>query len=79
MIVVFTGGPVVKIPYFHYRQCRLDPWSGKFHLLCCSAQKKKKRKKWDFPSCPVVENLPANPQDTDPTCLGATKPMYHNY
>ena len=63
MIAVFTGGPVVKIPYFHCRQCRCDPWSRKFHLLHGAAKKKRKkeRKKWGFPGCPVVENLPVNP------------------
>ena len=42
----------------------------------------------DFSGGPVVKNQPANAGDTgsvpylvwkDSTCLGATKPMHHNY
>ena len=40
----------------------------------------------DFPGGTVVKYLPANAGDTvralvweDPTCHGATKPVYHNY
>ena len=39
---------------------------------------------WGFPGGPVVENPPANAGDTgslvreDPTCRGATKPVFHN-
>ena len=38
-----------------------------------------------FPGGPLVKNSPANAGNTSPipgldcTCLGATKPMYHNY
>ena len=39
----FPGGPVVKIPHFHYRGHRFEPWSGKFHMPCGEAEKKKKR------------------------------------
>ena len=41
---------------------------------------------WGFPGGAVVKNLPADAGDTgsilvweDPTCCGATKPVYHNY
>ena len=40
----------------------------------------------DFPGGPVVKNLPAyagdrvqSPGQEDPTCLGAAKPLGHNY
>ena len=40
-----------------------------------------------FPDGPVTKNLPCNARDTgsipgigkDPTCLGAAKPVCHNY
>ena len=42
--------------------------------------------RWGYPGGSVVKNLPANertwvqsPVLEDPTCLGATKPVYHNY
>ena len=45
-----------------------------------------KKKLGDFPGGTVVKNLPANAGNTglspgpgDPTCRGATKPVYHNY
>ena len=45
------------------------------------------REMGDFPDCPVVKNLPVNGGDMgsisevqeDPTCLGESKPMHHNY
>ena len=40
----------------------------------------------DFPGGPVVKSPPANAEtqvqslvQEDPTCFGATKPLYHNY
>ena len=38
----FPGGPVVKTPCSHYRRQGFDPWSGKFHMLCGMAKKRKK-------------------------------------
>ena len=49
----FPGGPVVKTPRFHFRGCKLSPWSGTKspHAMPRSAAKKVKflklkEKKW---------------------------------
>ena len=40
----FPGGPVVKTLRFHCRGHRIDPGSGKFHMPCGAAKKKKKKR-----------------------------------
>ena len=40
----FPGGPVVKTLRFHCRGHRIDPGSGKFHMPCGAAKKKRKKK-----------------------------------
>ena len=40
----FPGGSVIKTLGFHCRRREFNPWSGKFHLLCCGKKKKKKKK-----------------------------------
>lgn len=54
--------------------------------MMCMAMIFKKVLPGDFPSCPVVKNLPADARDTvlisGPgrfTCLGATKPVGYNF
>ena len=49
----FPGGPVVRTPLFHGRGHGLDPWSGKFHMLCSVTKKKNfpKKKKLYIKRC----------------------------
>ena len=39
--IEFPGGPVVRIPSFHCKGCRLDTWLGNLDPACCAAWPKK--------------------------------------
>ena len=60
-------------------------WGTVALILILGRSLRIRRKKGGFPSDTVDKNLLANARDTgsipgleDSTCLGATKPMYHN-
>ena len=42
------AGPVVKTSSFHYRGCRINPWSGNENPASHSAKGKKKKNRYQF-------------------------------
>ena len=64
----FPGRPVVKIPHFHCRGRGFDPSSGKFHMPCGGAGKKKE-------SLPVTSPSPCTVRWRPESCRGNAQPL----